>query len=53
MGKYLDREDWVLVGKSFFACLVIIFIISVTSRFLLNNGDNNVKINIEDISESR
>ena len=53
MGKYLDSDDWVLIGKSFFTCLVIIFIISMTSRFLLNNNNNTVKINTEDINESR
>ena len=32
MGKYLDKSDWVLIGKSFGICVVIILILAAVSR---------------------
>tara|TARA_B100000700_G_scaffold324626_1_gene431269 strand:+ start:2115 stop:2237 length:123 start_codon:yes stop_codon:yes gene_type:complete len=32
MGKYLDKEDWVLIGKAFGACLVIIALLGIAVR---------------------
>ena len=32
MGKYLDKDDWVMIGKGFAACLVIIALLGIIVR---------------------